>query len=85
MAGVIVLRYLSIPNIHPMLLSSQLRYALYGTVLSASLISLSVSAGAADGVFGDYFTRMIGSCPLDSIVTGFNSTSSYGTRQCKTI
>ncbi len=41
MAGVIVLRYLSIPNIHPMLLSSQLRYALYGTVLSASLISLS--------------------------------------------
>ena len=40
------------------MISPQLRYFVYGSLLSASLISLSVSAGAADGVFGDYFTRM---------------------------
>ena len=65
--------------------SSQLRYFLYGTVLSASLISLSVSAGAADGVFGDYFTRMIGSCNPSfwQVVTGFDTTpTTYGNRQC---
>lgn len=91
MAGVIVLRYLSIPNIHPMLLSSQLRYALYGTVLSASLISLSswAFAAAADGVFGDYFRNIINTpCTYwYEVITGFDVSAgtSYGTKTCTNI
>ncbi len=66
--------------------SPQLRYFLYGSLLSASLISLSASAGTADGVFGDYFTRIIGGCPANTVVTGFDSTAStYGTRQCSSL
>ena len=66
--------------------SSQLRYFLYGTVVSISIISLSVSAGETDGVFGDYFTRIIGSCPSNTVVTGFDSTAStYGTRRCSSL
>ena len=91
MAGVSVLRYLSIPNIHPMLLSSQLRYALYGTVLSASLISLSswAFAAAADGVFGDYFRNIINTpCTYwYEVITGFDVSAgtSYGTKTCTNI
>ena len=66
---------------------SQLRYLLYGTVLSASLISLTVQATPADGVFGDYFSNIINnSCTSNSVVTGFDTTSSaYGTTKCSTI
>jgi hypothetical protein len=64
----------------------QLRYFFYGTILSVSLISLSVSAGTADGVFGDYFTRIIGSCTTNTVVTGFDSTAhTYGARQCSSL
>lgn len=66
--------------------SLQLRYFLYGTILSVSLISLSVQAGTNDGVFGDYFTRIIGGCPSNTVITGFDSTAStYGTRQCSSL
>ena len=88
MAGEIVLRCLSIPNIHPMLLSSRLRYTLYGTVLSASLISLSASAGTADGVFGEYFKNIINTpCSYGyEVITGFSASSTnYGTRTCTSI
>ncbi len=67
--------------------SLQLRYFLYGTIISASLISLSVQAWTNDGVFGDYFTRIIGGCPTNTVITGFDSTASasYGTRQCSSL
>jgi hypothetical protein len=69
--------------------SPQLRYFVYGTVLSASLFSLSASAGTADGVFGDYFTNIIQSCnpSFGQVITGFDQTpgSTYGTRQCSGI
>ncbi len=84
-----MLRYLSIPNISPMVLTSRLRYALYGSLLSASLISLSVSAGAADGVFGEYFNNIIKdstNCGINTTITGFTSTAgtSFGTQRCTT-
>lgn len=69
--------------------SPQLRYFLYGTVLSASLISLSVQAGTADGVFGDYFNNIIrdaSSCGTNTAITGFTATAgaSFGTQRCTT-
>jgi hypothetical protein len=61
------------------------RYFLYGTILFLST-SIIASAGSEDGVFGDYFTRMIWLCPASSVVTGFDTNSNtYGARQCKTI
>ncbi len=37
----------------------KLKYTLYGTIISASLITLVAQASTVDGVFGDYFRRMI--------------------------
>lgn len=75
-----------------MVFTSRLRYALYGAVASASLISLSVSAGTADGVFGDYFTRMTGYCDISStnseVLTGLAATSDgfdFGTKRCTSL
>ena len=72
-----------------MLHTSQLRYFIYGTVLSASLISLSVSAGTADGVFGEYFNNIIKdstNCGINTAITGFTSTAgaSFGIQRCTT-
>ena len=69
--------------------SSQLRYFLYGTILSASLISLSVSAGTADGVFGEYFNNIIRdstNCGINTAITWFTSTAgaSFGIQRCTT-
>jgi hypothetical protein len=69
-----------------MLLISRLRYALYGSLASVSLISLSVSAGTADGVFGDYFRNIISTpCAAGFIITGFSETPdiNYGKRICR--
>ncbi len=67
--------------------SLKIRYALYGMILSASLITLVAQAGTEDGVFGDYFYRMIGVCPTNKeIVTGFDpNTGQYGARVCTKI
>ena len=72
-----------------MLFPSRLRYVLYGAVASISLISLSVSAGAADGVFGEYFNNIIrdaSSCGTNTAITGFTATAgaSFGTQRCTT-
>lgn len=68
------------------MLTSNLRYLIYGIISTLSLSSIIVSAGTEDGVFGDYFTRMIWLCPASSVVTGFDTNSNtYGARQCKTI
>lgn len=65
--------------------SSQARYFLYGTLLSASVISLSVQAGTNDGVFGDYFTNIIqNNCTNSTLVTWFELTP-YGKPKCSTI
>lgn len=87
--GVFVIGYLSILNISLMLFPSRLRYVLYGAVASISLISLSVSAGAADGVFGEYFNNIIrdaSSCGTNTAITGFTATAgaSFGTQRCTT-
>ena len=66
-----------------------LRYFLYGIILTASITTLATQATGPDGVFGDYFQNMInnaGTCGAGTVVTGFDSTpgTNYGKRQCTT-
>ena len=66
-----------------------LRYFLYGIVLTASLSSLASQAAGPDGVFGDYFQNMItdaASCGAGTAITGFDSTlgTGFGTQECTT-
>ena len=66
-----------------------LRYFLYGIVLTASLSSLATQATGLDGVFGDYFQNMItdaASCGAGTAITGFDSTlgTGFGTQECTT-
>ncbi len=58
-------------------------------LLATSLSALLVQASGADGIFWDYFTRMIegswgtGVCPTGKVITGFSvNTSDYGTPIC---
>lgn len=53
-----------------------------------SLVTPSTHAAVGpNGLFGDYFTRMIGPCPASTVVTGFTATAgaTYGTRNCSTL
>lgn len=75
-----------------MILTSRLRYALYGALASASLVSLSVQAGPNDGVFGDYFTNMTGYCDISGtnsqVLTGLANNSDgepFGTKRCTSL
>ena len=66
-----------------------LRYFLYGIVLTVSITTLATQATGPDGVFGDYFQNMInnaGTCGAGTVVTGFDTTpgTNYGKRQCTT-
>ncbi len=66
--------------------SLKIRYALYGVIASASLITLVAQASPTDGVFGDYFRRMITTaCTGTGVVTGFDDTigsAAYGMKTC---
>jgi hypothetical protein len=70
------------------MLSSQLRYSLYGSLVSLSLLSLTVSAATDDGVFGDYFRNIITTpCATGYVITGYSDTNdaNYGKKICKSI
>lgn len=64
-----------------------LRWITLGIGLSLSLSTLLVQAAGADGVFGDYFTRMVGGCASGYSITGFDSTiwATYGAKQCTSV
>ena len=68
--------------------SSQIRWFLYGVLITTSLVSIITYASGTDGVFGDYFERIVanvGTCTnSDVVVTGF-SNAPYGTKLCRTI
>ncbi len=68
---------------------SKVTLSLSGILLS-TLLSLTtltpVHAAGDNGLFGDYFTNMIGDCSTTSVVTGFSSgTADYGTRNCRSV
>ncbi len=68
--------------------SLKIRYTLYGVILSASLITLVAQATTTDGVFGEYFSRMVGVCSTTDaeVITGFDSNPSlFGVKVCKTL
>ena len=68
--------------------SLKIRYALYGVIASASLITLVAQATTTDGVFGEYFSRMVGVCSTTDaeVITGFDSNPSlFGVKVCKTL
>lgn len=68
--------------------SIKIKSFLYGSLITASLISVTTYALTwPDGVFGDYFERMIQPawCWLASAITGFSGASSaYGQQECMT-
>ncbi len=69
-------------------ISNKLRYTLYGTIISASLITLVAQASSVDGVFGDYFRKMVGTCTLwtDQVITWFdNNPNFFGEKVCTTL
>ncbi len=63
--------------------SLSLRYSLLGLLLSLTTLT-PVHAGVSDGLFGDYFTNMIGYCPSTTdVVIGFSPNAiDYGARKC---
>ncbi len=68
--------------------SLKIRYVLYGIILSASLITLVAQASTVDGVFGEYFRRMVGMCSASSaqVITGFdNNSGTFGVKVCTTL
>ena len=46
-----------------------------------------VHAGTADGIFGDYFTRMTGVCSNSEVLSGFDNSASsnFGNKTCTAI
>ena len=66
--------------------SLKIRYALYGVIASASLITLVAQANTTDGVFGIYFRNMINTaCTGTGVLTGFDDiigSAGYGTKIC---
>ncbi len=57
-------------------------------ILSVSLITIITQASTVDGVFVDYFRRMMGTCSSSDaeVLTGFDSTSTlFGTKACNTL
>ncbi len=59
-------------------------------ILTTSLITLVAQATTTDGVFGEYFRRMVGTCNLSNaeVLTGFDSNPSvaiFGTKACTTL
>ncbi len=70
--------------------SLKIRYTLYGMIISASLITIVAQATTTDGVFGEYFRRMVGTCNLSNaqVLTGFDDNPSvalFGTKACTTL
>lgn len=52
---------------------------------SFSFIAIT-KAGTADGIFGDYFSRMTGDCAANEAITGFDQTpATYGAKKCTAI
>ena len=66
--------------------SLSLRYSLLGLLLSLTTLT-PVHAAGDNGLFGDYFTNMIGYCPSTTdVVIGFSpNTIDYGTRNCRSV
>ncbi len=70
--------------------SLKIRYTLYGMIISASLITLVAQASSTDGVFGEYFRKMVGTCVTANaeVLTGFDPNPTlgiFGTKVCTTI
>lgn len=73
--------------------SIKIKSFIYGVLVSISLISVITYASGSDGVFGDYFKRMINDVSgsicenTNTVITDFDETPSntYGTKVCRTI
>lgn len=68
---------------------SKVKYALYGALISTSIVSTIAYAGTIDGVFGDYFRNIVtnaASCGTNTAIIGFDTTtgSTFGTQKCTT-
>lgn len=67
--------------------SPQIRWFLYGVLITTSLVSVVTYASThSDGVFGEYFERMTGICESGKLITGFDSGSTnYWLKECTSL
>lgn len=68
--------------------SPQIRWFLYGVLITTSLVSVITYASGIDGVFGDYFDNIIHDavgCWTNTAITGFDTTpANFGKQKCTT-